>query len=193
MRLLTALVDGDISGYRLHLGYPQLTLHCPYLTISTRMQTVFPVSSFCDLQSLCPLGTIHGTSLRGHQEDEEISSAGIQSLLSTATERTTHPGHFQVVLYSHRKKYIFCFQDSFYWTINWINSKSSNLPSSQAHKYKFQLLPQFSNVCLLLPQGASAHRTTESLPVCNNKIYATSSFNEHPASFSERSWNRITI
>lgn len=106
LRLLTALVDGDISGYHLHPGYPQLTLHCPYLTISTTtcMQTVFPVSSFCDLQSLCPLGTIHGTSLRGHQEDEEISSAGIQSLLSIATERTTHPGHFQVVLYSHRKK-----------------------------------------------------------------------------------------
>lgn len=49
---------------------------------NTSMQTIIPVSSSEDLQSLRTLDMIHGTSLRGRQEDDEISSGGIQSLLT---------------------------------------------------------------------------------------------------------------
>lgn len=46
------------------------------------MQTVIPVSSSGDLQRHQLLDMIHGTSLMGHQEKEEISFGGIQSLLT---------------------------------------------------------------------------------------------------------------
>ena len=62
----------------------QPTHHHCYFTVmaSTRKQPLIPVISSGDLQSLRPLDMIHGTSLQGRQEDEEISSGGIQSLLT---------------------------------------------------------------------------------------------------------------
>jgi len=45
-------------------------------------QTAVPVSSPGDHQSSQPLDVIHDTSLRAGLEDEEISSGGIQSLLT---------------------------------------------------------------------------------------------------------------
>ncbi len=67
-----------------HSTSTQLALHHCYFTViaSAGMQTVIPVGSSGHLQSLRPLDMIHGTSLRGRQEDEEISSGGIQSLLT---------------------------------------------------------------------------------------------------------------
>lgn len=69
--------NGDISGARA----PPPTAR-PALNTNSSTQTVIPVSSFCHLQSLRPLGTIHSMSLTGHQADEELSCGGIQSLLS---------------------------------------------------------------------------------------------------------------
>lgn len=77
--------DLDIlSWWWYNRAYTQLTLHHCYFTVkaSASMQTAIPVSSPGDLQSLRPLDMIHGTSLRGRQEDEEISFGRIQGLLT---------------------------------------------------------------------------------------------------------------
>lgn len=77
MRILTSLLDGDISRTRVQQQ------HCYFAVLAcTRQHAWIPVSSSGDLQRPQPLNIIHGTSLRGRQEDEEISSGGIQSLHS---------------------------------------------------------------------------------------------------------------
>lgn len=63
---------------------PTHSLQClitaiPLEKLTLSRKTVFPVSSSSHLQSLRTLDMIHSTSLRGRQEDEEISSGGIQS------------------------------------------------------------------------------------------------------------------
>lgn len=67
-----------------HTSYTERLLDPWYLAVMARtsMQTATPVSSTGDLQSPRPLDTIHSTSPRGRQEDEEISSGGIQTRLT---------------------------------------------------------------------------------------------------------------
>lgn len=84
MRILTAFLDADVSVASMS-AKPTHNSHCTtssFTILAGRMQSISPVSCPGQFPGLRPVSMIHGTSPRGRQEDEEISSGEIQSLLT---------------------------------------------------------------------------------------------------------------